>query len=381
MSSNIPSTHFAIYSLRKKALQHVRNALMPGNAAENLYLQLLNRNEILQYQINEPTKAVAAAEKEYVEDVVFEKEARLAGHIQQESSPAFTYFEMYYYKVDATKLEQHYQNKRRFAEMLQHKAPGFVAYEWYTCLDDAAWQIDIYRYEHVAGAFGLNDQIEKEAITGAFYTDIIELKFFKTFTKLRAEVEKTQWHKATNANYYKAKTQPQLLQLGMHHYLSASGVSAPDDERFALAISQLYKVAYQLKFACKELGHDFFIPKLEAFWYAPEGKEFSELPKSEWCWEVCMPMPDFVHYILVRETLKEHGLQDVFSFKIAEAGQFAQLLHKGSYDAEEENVALLHQFIAAQGLKIAGNHKEIYLKDPAKTASDRLETIIRYQVG
>lgn len=53
------------------------------------------------------------------------------------------------------------------------------------------------------------------------------------------------------------------------------------------------------------------------------------------------------------------------------------MLHRGPYAAEAPTIEALHAFIAAQGYVFAGKHHEIYLKDPQRTAPERLETVIR----
>jgi hypothetical protein len=41
----------------------------------------------------------------------------------------------------------------------------------------------------------------------------------------------------------------------------------------------------------------------------------------------------------------------------------------------------LHAFIKQQGLSLRGKHREIYLSDPARTAPEKMKTIIRQPVG
>lgn len=61
-------------------------------------------------------------------------------------------------------------------------------------------------------------------------------------------------------------------------------------------------------------------------------------------------------------------------------GPCAQLLHVGSYDAEEPTLERLHQAIAQAGLRSHGAHHEIYISDPNRTVPERLKTVIRQPV-
>ena len=58
-----------------------------------------------------------------------------------------------------------------------------------------------------------------------------------------------------------------------------------------------------------------------------------------------------------------------------------QTLHIGSYDAEAEVLAELHDgFIPGAGLTMTGKHHEIYLSDARKVEPAKLRTILRQPV-
>lgn len=58
-------------------------------------------------------------------------------------------------------------------------------------------------------------------------------------------------------------------------------------------------------------------------------------------------------------------------------GTCVQMLHVGPYDREEEGVAVMKDFAAAEGLELHGRHREIYLSDPRRVPPERLKTILR----
>lgn len=53
----------------------------------------------------------------------------------------------------------------------------------------------------------------------------------------------------------------------------------------------------------------------------------------------------------------------------------------GPYSAEAPTIARLHrEFLPANGLVDTGHHHEIYITDPARTAPEKLKTVIRQPV-
>lgn len=62
-------------------------------------------------------------------------------------------------------------------------------------------------------------------------------------------------------------------------------------------------------------------------------------------------------------------------------GRSAQILHIGSYDDEGPTLARLHdEWMPGRGLTFNGDHHEIYLSDPRRTAPDKLKTVLRQPV-
>jgi hypothetical protein len=52
----------------------------------------------------------------------------------------------------------------------------------------------------------------------------------------------------------------------------------------------------------------------------------------------------------------------------------------GPFNTEPETIKMLHNTIAANGYKLTGKHREIYLSDMRKTAPEKLKTILRQPV-
>lgn len=58
-----------------------------------------------------------------------------------------------------------------------------------------------------------------------------------------------------------------------------------------------------------------------------------------------------------------------------------QILHVGSYDDETPTLHRLHdEYLPEHGLTFNGDHHEIYLSDPRRTAPEKLKTVLRQPV-
>ena len=193
-----------------------------------------------------------------------------------------------------------------------------------------------------------------------------------------------------DGEYYKVGKKPELRQLSPYNYLTIEGQSSPADKLFLSAIETLYAVAYSIKFITKAEDDDFVVPKMEGFWWIAGGvedqEEFENTPQDQWFWKITIRMPDFVtknHFNRAVETVKFKKAPanlDRIRFEEINEGKCAQVLHLGSYNEEKPTLEKLFQFIASEGLEIAGYHHEIYLSDPRRTPEEKLKTIIRYAV-
>ena len=71
-------------------------------------------------------------------------------------------------------------------------------------------------------------------------------------------------------------------------------------------------------------------------------------------------------------------------FITVEEGLCVQIMHIGSFDEEPENVAIMDEFLEANGYVNDMNaerlHHEIYLSDARKVPADKWKTIIRHPI-
>ncbi len=191
--------------------------------------------------------------------------------------------------------------------------------------------------------------------------------------------------------YYTAKTTPELITIEPAHFLSLTGKGDPSEKQFAEKLAALYSTVYTLKFACKSMGKDFVVAKLEGLWSFDE-KEFGQfsmteapqkIPRSEWNYRIMIRLPNDVNQDQVSDAtdtvIRKKGLpfvQDIDLYAMNE-GLVLQMLHVGPFEQEPVTLEKMQQFIANKGFVKNGLHHEIYLSDFNKTAPEKLKTILR----
>lgn len=190
---------------------------------------------------------------------------------------------------------------------------------------------------------------------------------------------------------YQAGAEPRLLDVPPLLYLCLDGRGDPNrSPDFAAAMQALYALAYGLKFAARKQNpsRDFAVMALEALWWSEDMDAFSLDARDLWLWRAVILQPDYVSAELLEpvraEALKKKpeiaAALSQARLEIIAEGQCAQVLHDGPYSTAKATVAVLHDFIAAQGLRKIGRHHEIYLSDLSRQATDRMQTIIRQPV-
>lgn len=178
-------------------------------------------------------------------------------------------------------------------------------------------------------------------------------------------------------------------------YLAVDGKSDPNgSDEYADAVEALYSVAYTLKFTSKkELGRDSVVGPLEGLWWSEDMSTFLTRDKDSWSWRMLNAQPPWITDDMVDDAIAAAGdkarakkkplpsLPRVRPFRLAE-GRALQILHIGPYDAEGPVLQRLHtQVMPERGLTFAGDHHEIYLSDPRRTAPEKLKTILRQPVA
>ncbi|WP_031469881.1 GyrI-like domain-containing protein [Sciscionella sediminilitoris] len=191
--------------------------------------------------------------------------------------------------------------------------------------------------------------------------------------------------------YRAARDRFRVLEVPPLRYLMIDGHGDPNTSgQFAEAVSALYPVAYKLKFASKqELGRDYVVMPLEGRWWAEDMASFTAArDKSRWQWTLMIMVPDWIGEDLFEAVVAKAAaggapaaLDRVRLERLAE-GTCVQTLHLGPFDEEAAVLQRMHrEFIPAQGLRMTGEHHEIYLSDFRRVAPEKLRTILRQPVA
>jgi hypothetical protein len=180
-----------------------------------------------------------------------------------------------------------------------------------------------------------------------------------------------------------------LVEVPELQYIAVDGHGDPNTSAdYAEAVESLYIVAYSLKFASKKtLARDFVVAPLEGLWRADDLTDFVTRKKSNWDWTMMIALPDWITPVMLATAVgaasskKElAALHRLRLFNLDE-GLAVQIMHHGSYDDEGPTLERLHkQYLPQNKLTPTGDHHEIYLSDPRRTASAKLKTILRQPV-
>lgn len=170
-------------------------------------------------------------------------------------------------------------------------------------------------------------------------------------------------------------------------FLMVDGRGDPNTAvEYATALKWLFTLSYTLKFQSKAAGRDYGVAPLEGLWWAEDMSRFAQLDKSAWLWTAMIMQPDWIDAAMLagampKATAKLGSPPESLRLAAFTEGLSVQTMHIGPYSAEAETIARLHQeFLPANGLVENGHHHEIYISDPARTAPDKLKTVIRQPV-
>lgn len=181
---------------------------------------------------------------------------------------------------------------------------------------------------------------------------------------------------------------PSLVVAPRLQVLAIEGAGDPNSApAWKTAVETLYGLSYTLKFALKKEGLDYGVMPLEAFWWVADGTAYDPgAPRDKWRWRALIVQPEFVTATHVESAqavlaVKKPAARPFDAqFATLEEGPVAQLLHLGPYADELPNIDRLHRYINEHGYTFRGNHHEVYLSDPSRTAPEKMKTILRHAV-
>jgi hypothetical protein len=179
----------------------------------------------------------------------------------------------------------------------------------------------------------------------------------------------------------KASHDPELVDVPERLLLMADGRGDPNGSPEYQRITEaLFSVSYALRFRLRrELGLDRKVGPLEGLWTI-DGGAFSFNHRSNWRWTIMIEQAEAASPEMVDAAARAKGVRVPLRLERLREGLAAQILHVGPFADEPRTIERLHTFIDAQHLRAVGRHHEIYLRDPRRTAPERLRTIIRQPV-
>ncbi len=185
--------------------------------------------------------------------------------------------------------------------------------------------------------------------------------------------------------YYSAKATPEIVTIAAADFITIEGNGDPNSALFNAKVKALYTTAYTIKKIFKLQDKDFKVAKLEGFWWTESGAEVNTVPVSEWEWKLRIQLPSFVTKRDFAQAValagnKQVAHLDELRFEHFPGTLAVQVLHTGSYHDELPTIQKLLAYIKLHNLEISGTHHELYITDPAKTAKEKLRTILRLDV-
>jgi hypothetical protein len=201
-------------------------------------------------------------------------------------------------------------------------------------------------------------------------------------------MDRWDWKRELKALYQPKAGVVSEIDVPEMSFLMIDGAGDPNGSpEFVAAVSALYTISYTLKFARKKAGAgpEYSVMPLEGLWWAPDlavfGSDHDD--KSSWLWTAMIAQPPFVKADEVEaarsEAIAKKGAVEAAAvrFEPYAEGPSVQIMHIGPFATEGPDIAALHARIAELGSRPSGHHHEIYLSDPARTAPEKLKTVVR----
>ena len=203
-------------------------------------------------------------------------------------------------------------------------------------------------------------------------------------------------YKKEYKEFYMPANKPSIVTMPKMNYIAVRGKGNPNDEsgEYKDSIGLLYAIAFTIKMSYKgshkiDGYFEYVVPPLEGFWWQEGSDTIDYANKNGFNFISLIRLPDFVtkadfDWAVQEATNKKKADFSKVEFLTYDEGVCVQCMHVGSYDDEPKTVALMHEYMAANGyvLDISESryHHEIYLSDPRKCAGEKLKTVVRHPI-
>ena len=196
--------------------------------------------------------------------------------------------------------------------------------------------------------------------------------------------------------FYMPPRKPSIVNIPKMNYVAVRGGGNPNAEnsKYKNSIGLLYSVAVTIKMSYKgahkiDGSFEYVMPPLEGLWWQEGSDLFDNANKDGLNFISLIRLPDFVtkndfDWAVQEATKKKKQDFSKVEFFTYEEGECVQCMHIGPYDDEPKTIALMHEYIVANGYELdiseSRHHHEIYLSNPCKCAAEKLKTIVRHPI-
>ncbi len=203
-------------------------------------------------------------------------------------------------------------------------------------------------------------------------------------------------YKKEYKEFYMPANKPSIVTVPKMNYIAVRGKGNPNDEKgeYKNSIGLLYAIAFTIKMSYKGThkidGYfEYVVPPLEGFWWQEGSDTIDYANKDGFNFISLIRLPDFVtkadfDWAIREATVKKKADFSKVEFFTYGEGVCVQCMHTGSYDDEPKTVALMHEYMKANGYALditeSRYHHEIYLSDPRKCAVEKLKTVVRHPI-
>lgn len=190
---------------------------------------------------------------------------------------------------------------------------------------------------------------------------------------------------------YLPSKNPTLIDVPAMQFIMVDGKGDPLSEEYQRAVPLLYSLTYTIKMKGKHLpGYvEYTVPPLEGLWWAKDGS-YNLADRDSWLWTSMIRQFDFVTQDVFAWALENAEKQNPdFDYSKVRLETFSeglcvQIMHTGPYKDEPATIEKMRGFIHENNLKeMTGNvrkHHELYIKNPLRTAPEKLKTVLRIPV-
>ncbi len=203
-------------------------------------------------------------------------------------------------------------------------------------------------------------------------------------------------YKKEYKEFYMPANKPSIVIVPKMNYIAVRGKGNPNDENgeYKDSIGLLYAIAFTIKMSYKgshkiDGYFEYVVPPLEGFWWQEGSDGIDYTNKDGFNFISLIRLPDFVtktefDWAVQEATSKKKADFSKVEFLTYDEGVCVQCMHVGSYNDEPKTVALMHEYMAANGYELDISerryHHEIYLSDPRKCAVEKLKTVVRHPI-